>query len=396
MKPQASGSPLPTRVIDCANPSAPRLVVSETLGETLVPYVALSYVWGKNASHCTYQENYETYLEGIDYDVIPQTIRDAIRTTHNLGMRYIWIDAFCIIQNCEEDKKEELAKMGGIYQNAYFTLIASSAPSGDAGFLQDRALPPHYRIPYYRSDGGLGSVCVGRRGNTVPAVVPGKEPVDRRAWCFQEWLLSPRKLLYTSDTLRYHCQTTARPVEDSIRAIRTVQSAVLDHAFLPLERAILANPDLAELSPDEHFARQCMLWGLIVSNYTQRQLSVKTDRLLAFMAIAERFDAIWQPERHPGRYIAGLWEKFLPRDLLWYRELAGHAWQDDSLRPRPAEYLAPSWAWSSLDAHVVTRAGAAYDGGLQDACEVLRCNVTLVDKGLPYGRVSAGHLKLSA
>ncbi|KAI0677125.1 heterokaryon incompatibility protein-domain-containing protein, partial [Trametes maxima] len=395
MKPDKSRA-LPTRFIDCRTPSAPRLVVSENLDDTPVPYVALSYVWGDSISHCTGRENYKTYLKGIDYDTIPQTIRDAIKVTHDLGMRYIWIDAFCIIQDCEKDKKRELAKMGSIYQNAHFTLIASSAPGGDAGFLQDRTLPPHYRIPYYRSDGHLGSVYVGRRGYTAPSVVPGKEPVDRRAWCFQEWLLSPRKLLYTSDTLRYHCQTIARPVEDSIRAIRTVQSFVLDHAFLPIERAILANPDLAELSSEEHFARQCMLWGLIVSNYTQRRLSCNTDRLPAFMAIAEQFDAIWQPEWHPGRYVAGLWEKFLPRDLLWYRELAGHAWQDDSLRPRPAEYLAPSWAWPSVDGHVITRAGATYDRGSNDACKVQKCSITLLDEGLPYGRVSAGYLKLSA
>ncbi|KAI1787536.1 hypothetical protein LXA43DRAFT_1184392 [Ganoderma leucocontextum] len=228
---------------------------------------------------------------GIDYRIIPQTIRDAITVTDGLGMRYVWIDAFCIIQDSDENKVTELVKMGDIYRDAYFTIIASSSPDlGSAGFLQDRVLPPHWRVPFCRRDGRLGSVCIGQRGETASSSVPGRESVDRRAWCFQEWLLSPRKRMYTNDTLRYHCQTSARPVEDSIRAIRTVQSSTLDHAFLPLPQATLANPDLTELSSEELFVCQCMLRGFVAANYryTPRSLSRQTDelKLLAFATIA--------------------------------------------------------------------------------------------------------------
>ena len=394
MKPQKTC--LPTRVIDCQDPAEPRLVITANLEDVYVPYVALSYVWGKSDSHCTRVENYETYVEGIDHNIIPQTIRDAITVTNGLEMRYLWVDAFCIIQDSNEDKVKELVKMGSIYRDAYFTIVASSSPEGGAGFLHTRVLPPHHRLPFYCSNGALGSVCVGRRGDTVSATVPGKEPVDRRAWCFQEWLLSPRKLLYTTDTLRYHCQTVARPVEDSIREIRTVHSSILDHAFLPLPLAALANPDLEHLTTEELFTRQCMLWGTVVMNYTQRLLTRNTDRLLAFAAVAEQFNQIWQPQWHPGRYIAGLWERFLPRDLLWYRELSHHSWAADALRPRPSEYISPSWAWPSVDGQVITRAGTAYHpkSGVADICEVLECEVALLDKRLKYGQVTAGHLKL--
>ncbi|KAI0336610.1 HET-domain-containing protein [Cubamyces sp. BRFM 1775] len=391
---------LPTRVVDCQHPTAPRLVISADLEDDTVPYVALSYVWGQNTSHCTYLANYEAYLRMIDHAVIPQTIRDAILVAHDYGVRYIWIDAFCIIQNSDEYKTRELVKMGSIYQEAYFTIIASSAASGDDGFLQDRTLPPHFRVPCYGRPDRPGSVYIGRRSDTVCPVAPVGEPVDRRAWCFQEWLLSPRKLIYATDTLRYHCQTSARPVEDSLRAIRTVHSATLDHTFLPLRQAMLANPDLAELSSEEHFARQCALWGLVVTNYTQRLLTQKTDKLLAFAAVAEQFDRTWQPDWHPGRYVAGLWERFLPRDLLWYRELASQQGVGDCLRPRPVEYLAPSWAWPSVDGRVITRSGSEAErvsgGDVVDVCEVLECNVALMDKRLPFGRIANGHLKLRA
>ena len=384
---------LPTRVIDCRAPTQPCLVLTAKLEDVFVPYIALSYVWGKDSTHCTRLANYEAYQTGIDYGIIPQTIRDAITVTNGLGVRYIWIDAFCIIQDSDEDKIKELVKMGDVYRDAHITVIASSSPEGNAGFLQDRVLPPHWRVPFYRRDGRPGTVYIGQRGETVPLSVPGREPVDCRAWCFQEWLLSPRKLVYTTDTLRYHCQTSARPVENSIRAIRTVQSSTLDHAFLPLPLAALANPQLAALSSEELFARQCMLWGLVVENYTQRSLSWKTDKLLAFAAVAEQFDEIWEAAWRLGRYIAGLWEGFLPRDLLWHREFFD---TEDDLRPRPTEYLAPSWTWPSVDGQVIVCAGAPYNPREQivDVCDVLECEIALVDQRLPYGQVKAGHLKV--
>ena len=364
------------------------------LADVFVPYAALSYVWGNSASHCTYLTNFDRYLNQIDYDIIPQTLRDAIHVTNGLGLRYLWIDAFCIIQDSDDDKVKELVKMGSIYQDAYITISACSAPGGDAGFLQDRTLPPHYRLPFHCRDGRQGSVFVGSRADTVSSIFPRKEPIDRRGWCFQEWLLSPRKLMYTTDTLKYHCHTTARPVEDSLRAIRTVHSSTLDHAFLPLPLAIRANPDLARLSSSELYHRQRMLWGKTVSNYTQRLLTHDTDKLLAFAAVAEQFDRIWQAEWHPGRYVAGLWEKTLPQDLLWYRcrEVA----RNDELRPRPSEYLAPSWAWPSVVGHVLTHVGGAYvhSSEVTCTCEVSECSIVLMDERLPYGRVTDGHLKL--
>ncbi len=157
---------LPTRVIDCQAPTESRLVLTADLEDGFVPYVALSYVWGKDSTHCTRLANYEAYQAKIELGIIPQTIRDAITVTHGLGMRYIWVDAFCIIQDSDEDKVKELVKMGDIYRDAYFTIMASSSPEGSAGFLQDRVLPPHWRIPFYVEavvSGRCVSVNGGRR-----------------------------------------------------------------------------------------------------------------------------------------------------------------------------------------------------------------------------------------
>lgn len=67
------------------------------------PYVALSYVWGLTQNYTTVLDNIrihqqqgslETFL-----DKIPKVIRDAMDLVRRLGLRYLWVDSLCIVQN---------------------------------------------------------------------------------------------------------------------------------------------------------------------------------------------------------------------------------------------------------------------------------------------------------
>ncbi|EIW52269.1 uncharacterized protein TRAVEDRAFT_135799, partial [Trametes versicolor FP-101664 SS1] len=78
------------------------------------------------------------YTAGINPANLPQTIRDAIYVTHELGMQYLWADTLCIIQDSGQDKRRELARMHRIYRDAHLTIIASDARKVSEGFLQDR------------------------------------------------------------------------------------------------------------------------------------------------------------------------------------------------------------------------------------------------------------------
>ncbi|KIJ58835.1 hypothetical protein HYDPIDRAFT_119193 [Hydnomerulius pinastri MD-312] len=383
--PKPGPTPLPNRVIDCKDPSKPRLIITSGISS---PYIALSYVWGSDASHITLLSNFDSYIAGIDPHIIPQTIRDAITVTHGLGMRYLWVDAFCIIQDSSEDKNTELVRMGQIYRDAYLTIIASSAAHANAGILHSRPMPEYYathpRLPFHCRDGCVGTVSVFTAGK--PDYEPMKEPVDHRAWCLQERLLSPRKLVYATDTLEYHCQTATVPVNNSIKWWGTER---LNSLSFSLSDADITNK-VAEWEEEDWGILQ-MEWVFVMSSYTRRSLTQKMDKLVAFAGAAEQFDRIWHT--HSGRYIAGLWEKHLPRDLLWLREPWEFGWCDDPLRPRPQEYLAPSWSWASVEGHVRVKPPVDCD---DDACEVLECDVTLMDERLPYGRVSGGRLKIRA
>ncbi|KAI0628098.1 heterokaryon incompatibility protein-domain-containing protein [Trametes polyzona] len=141
--PPPGSGPLPSRLIDCANASYPRL--TKTTGKKCAPYLALSYVWGPSSAqqHCrTTRANIKTYtMDGIPVSTLPQTIRDAIYLTRALGFRYLWIDSLCIIQDSARDKHQEMSRMRDVYRHAYLTIIAASASSATEGFLLDRPIP---------------------------------------------------------------------------------------------------------------------------------------------------------------------------------------------------------------------------------------------------------------
>jgi hypothetical protein len=103
-------------------------------------YIALSYVWGVSNDEiiqCTRDmlplmssHGYFCQSRGL-----PPAIIDAIQFTKIMGVHYLWIDRYCIVQDDALTKHQQIQAMGSIYHNAYFTIVvadhdASSSLSG--------------------------------------------------------------------------------------------------------------------------------------------------------------------------------------------------------------------------------------------------------------------------
>ncbi|KAI0360125.1 HET-domain-containing protein [Trametes cingulata] len=401
-----ANGPLPTRVIDCKDPAHPRLFNS---GGTAGQYAALSYVWGEDQTKKTTQANLATYTRGIDLALIPQTIRDAIGVTQRVGLRYLWVDSFCIIQDSRDDKAKELQNLRRIFRHAHITIIAASAPSASSGFLQKRepALPSAEvqtpRLPYWCADGRLGTMTAEPDFLSVDR---RRDPVNARAWCLEERVLSPRKLVYGSDTLQYHCQTTVNCIGNAIARPRTAER--LHNVTFLSDSDIAAHVSQWTKGAWAGFQSE---WSDFLSNYTIRAVTKPKDKLTALAAVAEQVHRVWSQPSNPlmagsdsrfaNRYIAGLWGQSLLQDLLWRRNT-----YDVSLAPRPSQYyLAPSWSWASVHGPVLLL-DAGYDSRLRPpqfggtkklrSAKIVSCEVTLEDERLPYGRVKDGILRLQA
>ena len=306
--------------------------------------------------------------------------------TNGLGIRYLWIDALCILQDSNEDKLRQIRMMAKIYQNSFLTLIAACGNSVNEGFLyQERPQKvPDARIPYRCPDGRIGSVWIAAvldtENGASRSYYDELEPVHYRGWCLQERLLSPRCMIYASHTLQYYCQTETANIGQALCEPST---------SLRLPNTVFGTSSAKKLLPmtpsDQKKARQA--WLLVVFDYTKRNITAPGDKLVALAGIVEEFHRVFN-----SKYIAGLWRKTLLLDLLWTRSTAYE------IKPRPIKYRAPSWSWASIDGLVEyryveeTEAKASYN----IECEILNCQVTLASEDMPFGEVLAATLTLKS
>lgn len=109
-----SDHPLPTRVLDVTT-NPPKLVITANLSQKEEKYIALSHCWGPSQPLRTLKMNIGLHQDGIDLSSMPQTFKDAVAVTRYLGMRYIWIDSLCIVQDDVLDWECEAARMADVY-----------------------------------------------------------------------------------------------------------------------------------------------------------------------------------------------------------------------------------------------------------------------------------------
>lgn len=114
-------------------------------------YATISYCWGSpedaEKQIKTTRDTFNKHLQGIDEKKLPQTIADGIKVCREIGVRYIWIDALCVIQEDEEDWGRELFEMGKIFTNSFvtFCIVRDSCTSG---FLGERHVQRTLRINF--------------------------------------------------------------------------------------------------------------------------------------------------------------------------------------------------------------------------------------------------------
>ncbi|KAK4188289.1 heterokaryon incompatibility protein-domain-containing protein [Podospora australis] len=94
-------------------------------------YLALSYVWGHAKMLKTTKSNFAalTKKDALRRLSVPATIRDSIDLVCLLGLRYLWVDCLCIIQDDQSSLVPQLRKMASIYENAVLTIAAAYGSS---------------------------------------------------------------------------------------------------------------------------------------------------------------------------------------------------------------------------------------------------------------------------
>lgn len=189
---------LPRRVVDVGSSVVscdPRLYISKEGEEG--SYAALSYCWGGQQYFTTTVHTLDAMVQGIPVDFLPRTIFDVIKVARKLGIRFLWVDSLCIIQDSVDDKLQQISKMGEIFKNATITIAAANATRVTDGFLSDRIPFNACSISLYLNKHSTGTIYLA----PPPDLYVPDDPLFSRGWAFQEFLLSPKF------RVAWHCNT---------------------------------------------------------------------------------------------------------------------------------------------------------------------------------------------
>lgn len=364
---------VPTRLLKIWTSQGRRLIQLIEPDGNPERYAALSYCWGGEQDVRTTKHTFSRHRTRINFQDLPQTIKDAVVVTEKLGLEYLWVDALCIIQDDEEDRAREIDLMGHVYEKAEVTIMASRAEAVQAGFLENLLSYGHekpdwvFKLHYRDLSGQLSPVVI--------APVRFRTPVDylsARAWAFQERLFSYRILEYSSTCVHWSCQSQRDCDRQGGKCSAT-----------ELEKGI----EIFRGLPDHNSAVSIMTWHKLVDAFSQKSLTLAHDRLPAIGGIAERFGLLSDVD-----YLAGIWRSSLPSGLLWIVDrYALRLDADKSHQPRSSAYLAPSWSWASTTRPINNR---VYVGHGVSKADLVRVDIGHQVEGTKYGGVTHGYLTM--
>jgi hypothetical protein len=145
-------------------------------------------------------------LKLIEYENLSQTFKDAVPITRSLGLRYLWIDSLCIIQEETNnlDWEREASKMAAVYSNALVTIAATGARDGTGGCFNEEN-----GKEIWVSDEKYATYSAHVRRYIehpdLDDIELSEFPLSTRGWVHQERLLSPRFLHFGKREIAWEC-----------------------------------------------------------------------------------------------------------------------------------------------------------------------------------------------
>jgi hypothetical protein len=369
--PRASN--LPRRVLEVSDRRVRLIEANEKKGE----YVALSHCWGHTPLIRLLASNLEELKKDIPWEMLSKTFQDAIIVTWKLGFRYIWIDALCILQGGDnlKDWEYHAAKMAQIFTDAQLTISASSSSDGAGGCFSSRLnepytlhsaggqkiLNPALWMPF-KLQGRDREDC--QKEFTVRLKIPHglyqnrqpKEPLLKRAWVFQEQILSARNVHFASGELYFECKsyTTCECSDWTPRSLshqwetrwRKAHAQLLGQPYVIPEKdeERLARKKLPKSKPISKTAADFEAFRALIETFTRLDITDPDDRLPALSGITSG---------RKDTYLAGMWKSILFESLHWY-PLSQIQSTNRGIIPayRPTKYRAPTWSWASVEAPI--------------------------------------------
>jgi hypothetical protein len=307
-------------------------------------YATLSHRWGSDSVLCLTTSNMEAFKKGLALSALSPTFQYAVATTKDLGIRYLWIDSLCIVQDSMEDWRSESSLMSSVYGHSILTIAILSIKT-QVGRLSDdfaniSSLICQIKARWtdvasedcYIFEDSMWRDCVSFA------------PLNRRAWVLQERILSKR-ILYVHKT-QYFWECNQQTACELFPVQMPPQMRCMPGDTSHKE----ARPNIEQILLDHHDYKQnpYFFWSRVIEKYTVCELTRAEDKLIAVSGLAQRVAAITNDS-----YLAGLWARHLEVQLMWQVQDPPTAKFLVPVSPEDSRYRAPSWSWASVDGKVL-------------------------------------------
>ncbi|KAL9054047.1 MAG: hypothetical protein Q9162_004376 [Coniocarpon cinnabarinum] len=300
---------------------------------------------------------HNSFRDGILDKDLPTAIQEAVIFSRLLGIKFLWVDSLCIIQDSEQDKHRQIRNMRDIFKNSYLTIVASQSFNVFQGFLKHPAPfcafkqeTPRTFLPKWLSSPRRNELFLQFQKPRFWGSF--QEPISKRAWTLEEYLLSQRLVMFTAEGPVWECHQTT--VDFNNNYGRDVRYPNLGHLTKTL--FVSATRERDPVSVADLFKA----WRTIVGEYTARLLTHPRDKLPAIHGVANEISRA----RHldMALYCAGTWAYDAIEEILWtiygpMLEYAGDRKQlrrihrPARLRPRGRRML--SWSWAASDSPII-------------------------------------------
>ena len=176
------------------------------------PYAVLSYVWG--TSDLQHSCNTQSTNLGVRTEALsllnvelPQTVKDAASILSRIGLRYLWVEALCVVQDDASDQSVQAAQLRILCARAEFTMIAATNTSGTDGLSNLRARKPqqNQRTVQLADDLYVTSLPSPAYVHAFNNSDTGASPWLRYVSSLQQALTSKRLLIFNEHEISWEC-----------------------------------------------------------------------------------------------------------------------------------------------------------------------------------------------
>ncbi|KAI9711707.1 MAG: hypothetical protein M1820_001851 [Bogoriella megaspora] len=363
--------PLPSRILDIGL-SPGDTVILRQIPNVTERYACLSHCWGSNWNSepplITTSENVASHLQGIPETRLQREYQEAIVLCRELGVRYLWIDSLCIVQDDENEWAQEAAGMASTYENAFITLAAASSDKDAADPSADRfSSDQNIKVGKWRAGEVVYPVytrrikshldwtsrwILGSKRPDFSFTTKDDYPLLGRAWVYQERILSPRVLHFSKYELYWECREISKCQCEWVNS--AVGKVTQKHLENEHALAVLLDAGTGRIDPQAERSTKIkgydsigqinveFRWQSIVEEYSRLQLMYDKDRLPALSGLAKQMQYL-----SGDQYLAGIWASNLTQSLRWHMGFL------EPLLPRSSTYIAPTWSWVSVKSPIM-------------------------------------------